>query len=231
MRPAVGPVPAGYRGLWRRTLLQAGELRDTTSTVYWLQTDRWHADIRIPAGRPSFESVASLAQCSQAQRRFLARQQGFCGLTEVDNTSRPDICRWHRIADFQPPALKPDAGAMRIAGDLLVETGIHDDYLEHWERLPGSDREAKMLAHDEASGDLLLRAGDWIMRVVPRRAPWPGECPPGMSLEAVMAAGCMDETALLDFEISLLRITDIGWTVAHSTLPWLEGDLILSDER
>ena len=227
MRPAIGPVPARYRGLWRRTLLQAGNLRDTTSTVYWLQTDSWHADIRIPAGRPSFEGVTSLAQCSPAQRRFLATQQGFHGLTEVDASARPDICRWHRLADFQPPALTPDAGALHLAGDLLVETGLHDDYLEHWERLPGSDRKTMVLAENASGGALLLRAGSWAMRVVPRRAPWPDGLAAGMSLEAAMAAGGVDAIGLLDFEISLAKITDIGCTIQHSTLPWLQGTIML----
>lgn len=227
MRPAVGPVPARYRGLWRRTLLQAGGLRDTTSTVYWLQTERWHADIRIPAGRPSFEGVTSLAQCSPAQRRFLATQQGFHGLTEVDASGQPDICRWHRLADFQPPASTPDAGALRLDGELLTETGIHDDYLEHWERLPGSDQATAVLLENAPGGALLLRAGSWAMRVVPRSAPLPAALAAGMSLEAAMAAGGVDATALLDFEISLAKITDIAWTIQHSTLPWLEGTVML----
>lgn len=227
MRPAIAPVPARYRGLWRRTLLQAGDLCDTASTVYWLQTDSWHADIRIPADRPSFDGVTSPAQCSMAQRRFLATQQGFHGLTEVDTSARPDICRWHRLADFQPPALTPDAGALRLSGDLLVETGVHGDYLEHWERLPGSDQATAVLAANPDSGVLLLRAGGWAMRVVPRRASWPPGLAAGMSLEAAIAAEGADAAALLDFEISLAKITDIGWVIQHSTLPWLEGTIML----
>ena len=227
MRPATGPVPARYRGLWRRTLLQAGSLRDTTSTVYWLQTERWHADLRIPAGRPSFEGVTSLAQCSPPQRRFLAKQQGFYGITEVDTSGPQDICRWHRLADFQPPASRPDAGALRLEGSLLVETGLHEDYLEHWERLPGSDQATVVVAENAASGALLLRAGSWAMHVLPRTVSLPEGLAGGISLEAAMAAGGVDETALLHFEISLLRITDIGWIKLHSTLPWLEGTIMM----
>ncbi len=223
----MAPVPARYRGLWRRTLLQAGSLRDTASTVYWLQTENWHADIRIPAGRPCFEGVSSLAQCSPAQRRFLATQQGFHGLTEVDTTTGTDICRWHRLADFQPPALSPDAGVLRLDGDLLVETGLHEDYLEHWERLSGSNQDTRVLAQSGSGGALLLRAGDWAMRVFPRRAAWPGGLEAGTSLEAITAAGDAQAIALLDFEISLAKITDMDWTVHHSTLPWLEGRVML----
>lgn len=155
------------------------------------------------------------------------RQQGFYGLTEVDTSVQPDICRWHRLADFQPPTVSPDAGMLRLDGELLVETGLHDDYLEHWERLPGSDQTTEVLAECAASGALLLRAGNWAMRVVPRRISLPDDLAAGMPLEAAMTAGSLDEIALLDFEISLVRITDIAWTIQHSTLPWLERTVML----
>src|SRR5437660_710150 len=105
-------VPARYRGVWRRTLLAEPDNVDTVSTVLWLQTSRWHADIRIPAGRPSFAGVESLADCSDEQLRFLARQAGFAGVTEIDLAAAPEICRWRRRWDVQPPAATADAGRM-----------------------------------------------------------------------------------------------------------------------
>lgn len=50
------PVPADLRGVWVRTLLQTETLAehvgappsDTTTWVRWLQTSRWHADLRVP---------------------------------------------------------------------------------------------------------------------------------------------------------------------------------------
>ena len=42
------PVPARYRGVWTRTLLETPEVRDDTTFVRWLQLGRWHADLRIP---------------------------------------------------------------------------------------------------------------------------------------------------------------------------------------
>jgi hypothetical protein len=56
-------------------------------------------------------------------------------------------------------------------------------------RLPGSNRDIMVLAHDPSNGTLLLRAGGWAMRVVPRRASWPDGLAAGKSLDAVMAAG------------------------------------------
>ena len=52
-----GPlVPAAYRGVWKRTLLRTPQREDTTTQVYWMQTQSWHADIRVPASRPTHRS-------------------------------------------------------------------------------------------------------------------------------------------------------------------------------
>ena len=67
---------------------------------------------------------------------------------------------------------------------------------------------------------LLLVAGDHVMHVRTRAAPWPAGVSPGMSLAALVAAGQFD---LLDFEISFGKRDADGWTVSRSTLPWLEN--------
>src|SRR3569832_503628 len=95
---APAPVPNAYLGVWRRSLLESPILRDTHSHVFWLQTPRWHADLRLPAGRPDFSGIDSLAECSAAQLAWLARQQGVCGVAQLDG----ERCTWHRQMDFQP---------------------------------------------------------------------------------------------------------------------------------
>jgi len=200
------PVPERYRGVWRRSLLVTPDLRDTSTTVLWLQTERWHADIRLPAGRPDFSGVRQLADCSAQQLAWLQLQQGFAGVTEVDTSVTPEICRWHRVADFQPPSATADAGTMEFAPDVLIEKGVHADYLEHWHKLPDSDDTFTVLRQSASSEPLqmLLVAGGYVMRVRERGG--------------VLAS-------MLDFEISFgVREAD-GWRVMHSTLPWLEGQL------
>lgn len=134
MAAAPAPVPNAYLGVWRRSLLETADLRDTHSHVFWLQTPRWHADLRLPTGRPDFSGVRSLAECSEIQLAWLARQQGFCGVTQIDSTH----CTWHRQMDFQPANGSRDIGRMVFDGECLTETGIETDYLETWERLPPS---------------------------------------------------------------------------------------------
>jgi len=72
------PVPDRYRGVWVRTLLTTPKSRDDTTFVRWLQTSRWHADLRVPPGTGTDR---------------LARQQGFCGVTTVNVDDAAEVCR------------------------------------------------------------------------------------------------------------------------------------------
>ena len=224
-----GTVPARYRGVWRRTLLQTPALSDITTTVFWLQGARWHADLRIPAGRPDFNGVASLADCSASQCDWLAGQQGFAGITTVVTALTRETCTWHRLVDFLPPAFLPDAGFMEFEQTRLVESGVHDAYLEHWSRVPGTTNELAVFECVREPGRavpaprLLLVAGGAVMHVRARAPSWPAGVAPDCSLREMVAGGQRD---LLDFEISIGHRTAEGWQVTHSSLPWLEGQVV-----
>lgn len=225
------PVPQRYRGVWRRTLLAApGVEDDTTTTVLWLQTSTWHADLRIPAGRPDFSGVASLDACSADQKAWLTSQQGFAGLTEVTGHAGSELCTWHRILDYQPPAAVLDAGTMQFEPDKLIETGFHQPYLEHWIKLPESDKGFAVLERSDETGvpafprELLLVAGEFVMHVRDRKSTWPEGFKNGAPFR--QAADTANHAALLDMEISFGRRTSDGWEVQHSLLPWLEKKVL-----
>lgn len=219
-----GSVPSRYRGVWRRTLLETPDRCDTSTTVFWLQTARWHSDIRIPAGRPGFGEVATLGACTPRQLEWLAGQQGFAGLTQVDVDDHQEKCTWHRIVDYQPPGTGPDTGIMRFEPDVLVETGVHAPYLEHWQLLPDSQEGFAVLRLHSATAaspaQFLMVAGGYVMYVRNRNIAWLGNACDLRSLPR--ATRC----ALLDFEISFGRRTGAGWTITHSTLPWQENRTI-----
>jgi hypothetical protein len=245
---AHAPVPQRYRGLWRRTLLQTPQQEDTTTTVFWLQTACWHADLRIPAQRPDFAGVTDLAGCNAAQLAWLASQQGFAGATEVTVSQQGELCAWHRRIDFQPPAAGPDVGLMDFTPAHLVETGLYASYLEHWVMAPDSTagmvvlqrlQDASMAEQVPGAGEnetaaaipveLLLVAGDHVMHVRGRGTAWPAGTPADTRL-ADMPQNLLP--ALLDFSIAHGRRTAAGWTIQHATLPWLEGSAVsLSCER
>ncbi|MET0963376.1 MAG: hypothetical protein ABWY05_11275 [Noviherbaspirillum sp.] len=233
--PANEAVPPHYRGVWRRTLLETPDASDTGTTVFWLQASRWHADIRLPDGRPDFTGIDAFDKCGPAHIAWLARQQGFAGVTSVSvDGAGKEICQWRRIVDFQPPPATPDAGSMDFDGDALTETGIHARYLEEWRRLPDSIHGHAVLRLHEPQGGrsdatrLLLMAGQQVMHVRSRAAAWPAGLAPGVSLASLITPATTD---LLDFEISFGRLGPSGWTVVRSTLPWLENTEVIVQVR
>jgi hypothetical protein len=219
MLDALPPVPAAYRGLWERTLLErygTGTLTDDRpARVFWLQTERWHADLRIPLERPDFAGIGELPACSDAQLAFLAGQEGFCGLTRVEGR----VCTWARLFDLRPGAML-DAARMEPREDLLVEHGIAEAYREEWTLVAGSRGDGRgSTARRSSEGDLILTAGDWRVVVRPRPAAPEGVDP----YQPVAEAG---RGALLwraSLALTLCRRDECGWRAVHSTHPWLEG--------
>lgn len=190
------PVPAAYRGVWVRTLLETPEGRDTSTRVHWLQTEGWHADLRVPAG------------VDPATPDGRAQLQGFCGLTRITpgQGGQPDICTWHRRWDVQPPRSTPDAGYMVFeTPDRVIETGVHGTYLEVWERLPGSTgpyrAQAKLDAQGRPTGVQRFMAGRYAMTVRPRTAAWPVDLRPDETLAELVQRHPQAAPGLLDFGI------------------------------
>jgi hypothetical protein len=219
-------VPSRYLGVWKRTLLEQQGSQDTSSLVLWMQTEREHADIRIPASRPDFSGCKDLQDCSSDQLRWLATQQGFSGVTEVNSS----ICQWHREMDFQPKTDARDIGVMAFDGkDTLLETGIDVPYFEVWKKLEyshlnvnsslvsGEDR------HGVATTSRLLIAGNHFAFVRPRNA----VLPQASSLQVIIDKHYQSMHTLLDwldFEISFGEIVDhITGLIQYSTLPFREG--------
>lgn len=213
-------LPRCWQGLWHRTLLEkrgAGSLtNDRPARVYWLQTPLWHADLRIPEERPDFTGASSLEECSDAQLSFIAGQEGFCGVTRVEG----QICTWSRLFDLNPGTAL-DVARMRFEReDFIVETGMVEDYTEHWERVGRSEPAPGPAPTDCAGIDgIFLCSGDWGVQVKPR-----GEAPEGIDLysdpDTRSRAHLLWQAGLA---ISLCERTPDGWITRLSTHPWLEG--------
>ncbi|WP_419912148.1 hypothetical protein [Hoeflea sp.] len=213
-------LPARWRGLWERTLLERrgpGILtNDRPARVYWLQTPLWHADLRIPLERPDFASVSSLESCSEQQLAFIAGQEAFCGITRVEG----GICTWSRLFDLNPGTAL-DVARMRFEKEnLIVEDGIAEDYLEHWTLVPGSRPEPDTSPIVESGdGAFLLCSGKWAVHVATRSTP-PKE------IDLYQTSGQPSRSHLVwqaSLSLSLCERTSSGWQVRLSTLPWMEG--------
>lgn len=202
------PVPDSYLGVWQRTLLTttAGK-RDTSTRVYWLQTARLFADLRIPLPAPATPGERAL-------------QAGFAGVTEIAG----ERCQWHRVIDFRPDTGEADIGIMRFENsEYLLEDGLDGSYHEVWERLPesvGRNWGTWLRGADGRQGCLLL-AGDCFLFAggLPRIAP------AGADLAELAAK----DPSWLDFELSFGRHDDgrTPWRIELSTLPSLIGTALL----
>jgi hypothetical protein len=224
-----------WPGRWQRRLLAVPGLpTDATTEVIWLQSGHLYADLRLPAGRPSFAGVASLAECTSAQLDWLTTQQGFAGSLEVYG----DLYAWRRDIDFQPPPAVPDVGRMRQAADCIVETGVHAEYVEEWVHTPASAHElaaARLLVAGEPGEaawwpGLVVTVGDECLIALGRRTQ-PADLP--ALFAAAFAARETDALrAALDCEISLARRDWNAecWRIASSTLPFREGLELAADE-
>lgn len=210
-------VPERYHGVWVRTLLETPEGEDRTTWVRWLQTELWHADLRVPAGLDRHTPAG------------LAQQQGFCGTTHIARIpDQPDVCTWQRRSDFQPPRSTPDAGHMVFdTPDCLVEIGVHGAYREVWERLPESLGPQRVLAALDAQGqptpERLLVSGACLMHVRPRTTAWPADGQPDDTLADVLNRHPGDAAQLLDFVIAFGPWVNGQWTVERSTHPEQQG--------
>lgn len=221
-------VPDGYIGVWQRTLLQTADgERDSSTRVFWLQSRRLHADLRIRLDRPRWPAGLGLADITREHALALARQGGFAGTTQVDG----DLCRWQREIDYRPPALAADVGVMRFAAaDTLLEDCVHGRYHERWQRLPDSlgASQGFRLVEVGASGAApriayLLLCGAYFTFVRSREAALPA----GANLVSLVAAAqqVQERVALLDCELSFGRCEGaaLDWKIELSTLPLREG--------
>jgi len=197
------PVPTAYHGVWHRTLLETPEGRDTSTCVHWLQTEGWHADLRVPSG------------ADPATPEGRAQLQGFCGLTRITPgaNGQPDVCTWHRHWDVQPPRSRPDAGFMVFeTPDRVIETGVYGSYLEVWERLSGSTgtyrAQAQLDAQGRTTGVQRFMAGRYAMTVRPRTAGWPADVRPDETLADLVKRHPQAAAGLLDFELSFGQFAD-----------------------
>jgi len=122
-----------------------------------------------------------------------------------------DVFEWHRDVDLEPPGPFPDAGSMNWDGDVLVETGVHEDYVEHWVRDhgPGDGCGAAFLRDEDGAKGLLLYVGQSF----------------GWAGAGVVVIGRRGDPDWTTLEITLsdnhIRASGRSWLVERS-----EGDLL-----
>lgn len=86
--------------------------------------------------------------------------RGFAGTLH----QRGDVFEWHRDIDLEAPGPFPDAGEMRWDGETLIETGVHEVYVEHWVRDggPTTPNGTMFLRGPHGTPGLLVRVGGFF---------------------------------------------------------------------
>lgn len=210
------------QGLWIRSLLvRPDATRDTTTWVAWLQGPTLFADLRQPAGRPSFAGVRALNDLSMEQMAWLAQQEGFAGRLKQDGA----FFVWERMLDVQPAAPAPDSGRLYFEGPIMIEEGRYSPYIEHWQRetaSPFPSVAARFRDSDAGSDGFLVRAG---MAFMYARAGASASLPVGTRLSDCLegAPSLAAARELVDCEISFGRVVGSDWTIERSSLPYREG--------
>jgi hypothetical protein len=69
-----------------------------------------------------------------------------------------DVFEWSRDIDTTPPGPFPDAGRMHWEGGTLIETGVHENYVEHWARSTAAGSSSVWAVF--ADGAILMRVSD-----------------------------------------------------------------------
>lgn len=206
-------------GLWERSLIAWPDGRqDTTTFAAWLQGPTLFADLRQPAGAPSFEGVSCLNSLRPEHVHWLARQEGFAGRLVRSG----DAFEWQRMVDFQCPSESTDAGYLAFSDGVLVEHGRDIPYIEHWHRKSTSvtPHFAVRMSDPNASLGFLVRAGAAFMYVRDRAT----TLPHGATLPELVKAGSPEGArALLDCEISFGHLQGAAWRVERSSLPYRVG--------
>jgi hypothetical protein len=207
-------------GLWERSLIAWPDgRRDTTTYAGWLQGPSLFADLRQPAGAPSFDGVACLRDLEGRHFGWLARQEGFAGRFVRAGAA----FEWQRIIDFQCATSMSDAGYLAFEGDVLVEQGRDIPYIEHWHRTTPDviPHFAARLQDRDGREGFIVRAGPIFMYVRDRAKPLEF----GASLPEIISDSTATEArALLDCEISLGRVEVSSWIIERSSLPYRVGE-------
>lgn len=189
-------VPPWAVGLWRRRQLETGDGScDRSSIALWLQTDTLFGDVRINQ------------QHSGGETRQPAKRLGFAGRLRV----KGQICEWIRDLDTAPSNGNPDAGAVFVSGSRLIECGVHENYLEHWEQVAIST--TPLLALRAVGGDapeaiLTVCGEDFVLAERTRHGSGGNEAP--------LSSAC---------HVSYGKVKELqgAWIVRHSTNAEAEG--------
>ncbi|WP_053659000.1 hypothetical protein [Streptomyces sp. MMG1121] len=222
------PAIAELHGIWRRALArEADGSTDRVTITTWVQGPSLFGDLRQPPALDGVVGRALLMDLDRPQLLALCGQKAFAGTLEEDGGA----FIWVRRIDLHPSSPLPDAGTLHWTDGVLVEEGLHEAYVEHWELLEQGGPAAALLEDPlEGCAGVLVRVGSWFGYARDRPVPLPTLLVPLVE----QVGGCSrraEAATLLDCEVSIGRVHAGRWKIVRSTLPHRVGTQLRPELR
>jgi hypothetical protein len=114
-----------YTGLWKRESIafDDGEPQET-ATVFWLQGEKYFADLRIPLDQPQIPTGQSLENLKMKELLMHANFSSFGG--NIDATE--SWIRWNHWMNFLPRPGQVDQGDVFWRDGKLIEDGQFESF-------------------------------------------------------------------------------------------------------
>ncbi len=225
----------------RRSITFFTGMTDTTTLVVWVQSRGLTFDLRLAPGRPRVRSIEQLRELPLPDvLRFAEAEGGLAHSKFSAGAGASGTMDWGDWVRLQLHDGWPEPGELRRVGDCLTEFAPSGAYVEDW-RLQSSSKGAlvglELVSEvDVDSGELLYSggglvvAGDHAGLVRGRPVPLPAT---GRLVDVVRASdgdrGLWSD--VFRFEASYaVRSPSGGFVVAASTLPFREGEPLMSLE-
>jgi hypothetical protein len=198
MKSASLSVPHIYHGAWRRDFIRrANGDFDNTTECWWLQSPRYHIDLRVPIDHPSASDAHALDALNDEAKQRYSRQTAWVGVTEVAG----ERCQWSPFAAIPKLSSEPDIGLMEFqTEDELIETCPEGRYVERWLRASHANQRC-MSVRLEAVGPIDAKLTLILL-----------DDAAGLAMER---AGTLTEVQIAT------RTTQGRWRVVRASAPWL----------
>lgn len=142
------------QGHWVRDWIKAPDFEDHTTRVHWMQVGSEYADVRIPLERPDLAGASALSDLPADALHALTMAEGFSGHVTLRGTH----CTWHREINWHGPPDALDVGDISFDADgRIIETGVHADYTELWNRRTGHNTKSLRFHGEGYTGLLAMR--------------------------------------------------------------------------
>lgn len=212
------------QGHWRRNWLRAPGFEDSTTRVHWVQAGGRCADIRVPLLRPALDA-GSLSAMAPANLAVLLSAEGFTGRTTLVG----DICTWHRDLNWRGFPCPVDAGTLWFdPAGRLIEDGVHANYREEWQAVPGGDWTAMAFEGAGAEGVLIADDSQFVLGLGQRDATaFPGLA---AALREGTATAAEAEAAFASVYV-MGHWRGIAGIADLSTQPFCEGQAVLQRDH